>query len=40
MVGIFMPIVLKEVKPVEKVSNTDLFFSIIGVETVFRIGED
>lgn len=40
LVGIFMPMMLKEVKPVDKVSNAGLFFSVIGIKTVFRIGED
>ncbi|MDD5773704.1 MAG: MFS transporter [bacterium] len=40
IVGIFMPMMLKEVKPVDEVSNTDLFFSVIGIKAVFRIGED
>lgn len=36
LVGLFMPMKLKEVRPVEKISNNKLFFSMIGMRPFFR----
>jgi len=36
-VGVFMPMKLKEVRPVEKISNIKLFFSIVGMEPLLGI---
>jgi len=37
MVGIFMPLKLEEVRPVEKVNSNELFFSMIGIKPLLGI---
>ncbi|MBU1062209.1 MAG: MFS transporter [Candidatus Omnitrophica bacterium] len=37
LVGIFMPMKLKEVRPIEKISNNKLFFSIIGMKPLLGV---
>jgi MFS family permease len=36
-VGVFMPMKLKEVRPVEHVTNNELFFSVIGIRPVLGV---
>ena len=37
LVGFFMPMKLKEVRPVEKISSSQLFFSVIGIRPLLGI---
>jgi MFS family permease len=37
IIGIIMPLRLKEVRPVEKIDNNSLFFSVLGIKPVLGI---